>query len=86
MAVHTSHILVRGRGQFPFDMLRYDACYPSTPEAVSNIEISKWDVGRQSNDFRDVRLSKVHEGKDPHWTPDRWSSFGWTMDVKGIWM
>ncbi len=41
MAVNISHILVRGRGQFPFDMLRYDACYPSRPESVANLEMSR---------------------------------------------
>jgi hypothetical protein len=26
----TVRFTVRGRGQFPFDMLRYDSCYPQS--------------------------------------------------------
>lgn len=59
-------IQVRGRGQFPIDMLRYDACWPYDQASANQIVESynhpeKWTV--------------IVETNRPHFTPDRWSSF-----------
>lgn len=34
MALHLRHFTVRGRGEFPLDMLRYDSCWPRSGEDV----------------------------------------------------
>lgn len=63
---------VDGAGRFPFDMLRYDACFPHTGDDAGKIDT---DYGR---DRRSVTL--VHYG-DKFWTPTagRWSSFTWSV-------
>lgn len=59
---------VRGRGNFPWDMLRYDRVYPLT-SPVPNY--------RDGEDiWRGVRTILMRgEGC----TPARWASFGWTV-------
>ena len=61
---------VQGRGDFPWDMLRYDRVYPLTepcPSMYANREA-----------WREVRTVLVQgEGC----TYDRWQSFGWSIVV-----
>ena len=58
---------VRGRGQFPFDMLRYDQCWPkSSAPDVSAL----W----HTDDERTVTLVGICSP-----TVDRWASFGWRV-------
>ena len=59
---------VRGRGEFPFDMLRYDTCYPASPVDSAGL-YGGWDA-----EGRTVQL--ITNGQT--FTPDRWRSFGWT--------
>lgn len=61
---------VEGRGDFPFDMLRYDLCWPAT-EAMSAL-LHNWMTEPQPN--RVVFLKGL---KPP--TPGRWASFGWKV-------
>jgi hypothetical protein len=65
---------VTGRGPFPIDMLRYDACWPVRGEDVMRIE-----PGPQSHQgTRTVRLVRcARSGNGP--TVGRWGSFGWTV-------
>ena len=62
--------IVRGKGAFPLDMLRYDKCYPLKESF--------------SRDFRDGRTDTVIDvllrvDMDRSLTPDRWKSFGWEI-------
>ena len=68
--METTFFTVTGRGSFPFDMLRWDQCYPQGPDDVANL-----DVGQR----REIKL--VHVGDRRHWEPtkDRWASFGWSV-------
>lgn len=62
---------VTGSGLFPFDMLRYDTCWPHSQEDVSKIE----NPGMM--DKRTVKLVRVTKNKNALPTTDRWASFGW---------
>jgi hypothetical protein len=61
---------VRGAGRFPYDMLRYDACWPATQDDVSamQLEIMHGD--------RSVTLSTQAKSAP---TIGRWESFGWRV-------
>ena len=61
--------VVEGSGAFPMDMLRYDHCCPYQQEDVH------WISGGPGN--RSVKL--VSYVGTP--TPERWRSFGWSVDM-----
>lgn len=68
---------VIGKGQFPFDMLRYDSCFPYQSEDASLLD---WDrMGEFRRESRAVNL--IHYGDSAVWEPTikRWESFGWRM-------
>jgi hypothetical protein len=78
---------VKGRGEFPFDMLRYDACFPATGDDVSMLE-KQYEyetanvVGIAGGSRRAIdrtvhltMLSRNYTGP----TIERWKSFGWTV-------
>lgn len=69
-----TYFKVRGKGQFPLDMLRYDECYPVTPVDVEYIESRKRVDGKTV--AREVSLA-THKRFAP--TEGRWESFGWTV-------
>lgn len=58
---------VEGRGEFPFDMLRHGACWPTNTEAAGAL------VGR---DRRRVEL-QCQASRDI--SPRRWRSFNWNV-------
>lgn len=60
---------VQGAGEFPFDMLRYDSCYPATQEAVS---VMAPGGPRPRLPMRSVQVTGRREP-----TEGRWASFGW---------
>lgn len=67
---------VQGRGDFPWDMLRYDRVYPLSEPSPS--------IHDSGEVWREVRTVEVQgEGC----TPDRWSSFLWSVvDVENaVW-
>ena len=65
--IKTYTFTVRGRGSFPYDMLRYDMCWPLTPDGTSNLE-------PDATHMRDVKLCGLR------WpTSGRWQSFNWTV-------
>lgn len=69
---------VTGGGAFPFDMLRYDAAWPSTTQDASKL------VEDDSTPFkkREVTLQSYREP-----TVDRWKSFAWVVgDVEAAWV
>lgn len=63
---------VEGRGQFPFDMLRYDGCFPA--REAESVKLEHFERGERTVDL-------IHRCEDRHWMPmdDRWRSFGWRV-------
>lgn len=73
MYYHT--FLVTGRGEFPFDMLRYDSCFP----------VDAGTPGLYSVSNRNVRAIKMASWqRNKYWAPTtgRWSSFGWSVSTE----
>ena len=68
-----TEIVVRGSGDFPFDMLRYDNACPLGSEdasAIANVD--------DTFVHRDVKLERFsYDGGKA--TTDRWRSFGWIV-------
>lgn len=60
---------VTGSGQFPYDMLRYDLCWPTSRADALKLE----GTIRES---RTVTLTTCQRSI----TPDRWRSFQWTVE------
>jgi len=72
---------VEGEGQFPTDMLRYDACYPRTTEDAVNLPLNSYVELRDRRQHRKVAL---FSSLGPP-TVARWVSFGWTVsDIEVI--
>jgi hypothetical protein len=65
--------MVKGDGYFPYDMLRYDACWPSTSDDVINLGLGE---------KRKVTLTTIGN-KDRKPTFARWESFGWKVIESG---
>jgi hypothetical protein len=66
---------VSGRGDFPFDMLRYDAAWPASGEDAAKLERD----GELRSKVRSVRLRSYREP-----TIDRWLSFLWSVGRRNI--
>lgn len=58
---------VRGAGEFPFDMLRYDMCWPASPDDVAQM----MSTGR--------RTVTLHTPVTTSPTTGRWDSFLWQV-------
>ena len=58
---------VRGKGQFPFDMLRYDTCWPK-------FESPDVPALTRTDEERSLTMQGLREP-----TEDRWRSFGWRV-------
>ena len=70
---------VTGRGHFPFDMLRYDRCWPTREsEDSGHIEADTHLVG-YPNLTRTIRVTGLNIP-----TSGRWESFGWTVDLPSL--
>jgi hypothetical protein len=65
-------ITVSGRGEFPFDMLRYDQCYPADAVTASMLATAGTDRHQRMMKFRTSNSINVH--------PARWESFGWKVE------
>lgn len=61
---------VTGRGDFPFDMLRHDRCFPATSEDAAKLE---------RPDSPTQRAIRLIASTYAEITPDRWESFGWKV-------
>jgi len=61
---------VEGSGNFPWDMLRYDACWPARMVDVNNLQ---WST------MRERRLVLLRSIRAP--TIDRWKSYGWDVNI-----
>ena len=64
---------VEGTGPFPFDMLRYDRCWPCREDEDSS-SLGRVDYNEYSNEPRRIQLYGMSH---PH--GDRWASFGWRL-------
>jgi hypothetical protein len=61
-------------------MLRYDRCYPATPEAVERLVVNRRDFPEEYHTPRTVELASIGETKaQVTATKDRWRSFGWVV-------
>lgn len=68
---------VAGHGQFPMDMLRYDSCFPHSPDDVRGLE-SPTPGTAGSRAPREVTLIH-HDHRSWLPTEGRWNSFGWRV-------
>lgn len=83
----TTTLTISGMGEFPLDMLRYDACWPLCSDDAELIGLSQ---------IREFRAEAKKSGKpfiitvcgvikgfgtglDSRWTLDRWISFGYRV-------
>lgn len=73
--MRTVPFVVEGDGRFPFDMLRYDSCWPDDFDAVNEIEDSL-ERGVGNPVHHRIKLISA-EPKGP--TVERWESFGWLV-------
>jgi len=67
---------VTGTGHFPYDMLRYDECWPASGDAVGKMD---QDVTLGDRSARSVKLRSYHPP-----TVDRWLSFTWSVGALEI--
>ena len=68
-----------GTGNIPFDMLRYDACWPLTEESVTKTLARRRDLGARTPGHTEERPRRVSFASNLGFTPVRWASFGWTI-------
>jgi hypothetical protein len=69
---------VSGSGDFPFDMLRYDAAWPVDSTDAYNIGVHY----PQDEAFKIVRSIRLRSYKPP--TIARWSSFTWSVGTENV--
>jgi len=69
--VYTFRFTVIGKGTFPFDMLRYDRCFPHSTN----------DAGWINESDRQRHIVLVSQNPRKLWMPtfERWRSFGWVV-------
>lgn len=73
-----SEFMVSGRGEFPFDMLRRDECWPIDTQSASSMALDNSTLAG----FRQERY--VHLRSNGAVTIRRWESFGWKVTmIKG---
>jgi len=80
MTTYYTDFEVTGRGGFPYDMLRYDRCYPTDTLSAQTMEIhDEWapDAAMRVKGDRTIKLRCIHSGKQWEPTKARWNSFGW---------
>lgn len=66
--MYRHEITVSGKGRFPFDMLRYDQCFPKNPDSVSA-------MSRRDGDEFEVTVVTIRKSKLNPFTIERWNSF-----------
>ncbi len=78
MPVYRQEFEVEGSGDFPFDMLRYDRCYP-VREGTDTANLSAPRYVRDVLPFRRIRLARYVMNKHQMPTFGRWESFTWRV-------
>jgi len=79
MKLYRHRFAVTGTWPIPFDMLRYDACYPATEgRDASALERLSLPGGHRAA----ATVTFEHVG-EKGWAPtvDRWASFMWCVEV-----
>lgn len=66
---------VEGQGDFPFDMLRYDACWPYS----EGLDSRRLAAGSGMEPLRERRRIVLQSKQECGPTPGRWESFGWQV-------
>lgn len=64
---------VEGSGEFPFDMLRYDRCWPN----ASDPDVINLAPHQRGSLFKSQRMVTLRGQAEP--TVGRWESFGWKV-------
>ena len=73
---------VTGSGGFPFDMLRYDSCWPRREsEDSAQLDVSMRSSREAYTEPRSINVASYH-----HFTPARWKSFGWSCEEDKGWV
>jgi len=63
---------VEGSHEFPWDMLRYDRCWPKSEDQITSL--APFHRSSSYNEKRQVKLRGLNEPTD-----GRWMSFGWRV-------
>jgi len=71
--MHTFTFQVDGNGTFPFDMLRFDCCWPLTSDDAHKLT---------GVERRTVILTTLQANRRWEPTEGRWASFGWPVVSK----
>jgi hypothetical protein len=78
--LYRTDYLVRGRGPFPIDMLRYTCSWPKDESSAAIIQRTIEAITEDSLDVHQVALSKYHRDPLPQLATDRWEAkFQWTV-------
>ena len=77
--IRYQRVTVTGRGHFPVDMLRYDACWPSDDHAVEVITFAGDNSLDEPDQFYTCDLTRVSTNPNDNPTSARWASFGWSV-------
>jgi hypothetical protein len=83
--IYKQYFTVRGTGEFPYDMLRYDQCWPC--REVDSPLLNSNEMLQAENYFktpRDVRIERRVESASVKPTVARWRSFGWGVLEESI--
>lgn len=73
MAAKRTEFTVQGFGTFPFDMLRYDQCWPKS-EKLDSTAIER----STRREYPTERVTLLSDAPNVP-TTGRWRSFGWTV-------
>ena len=76
---------VIGDGQFPVDMLRYDASYPADDQSAAAI-LAEAGFGMKPLKREPRRVTLRHRDSYSKWEPTvgRWNSFSWSLDMANV--
>lgn len=70
---------VTGNGIFPWDMLRYDECFPYSPEEAAKFQ-GLDDEDRECT----IRLATYSPDTAVRPSARRWATFGWTVTIVNV--
>jgi hypothetical protein len=70
---------VTGKGEFPWDMLRYDSAWPATGADAAKMALG---FHNPSEAYKGMRSTRLRSYRPP--TIDRWSSFGWSVGTNDL--
>ena len=75
--MYLSIFKVEGNGEFPFDMLRYDHCYPMHERDIHTMSYYPGERGLKKITLVSRCLTKEEANHIP--TEGRWNSFNWRV-------